>query len=41
MRARTFRVVLVSKSHPTGFSFKPTEFKTVKYTGLAVRLALK
>jgi alpha-D-xyloside xylohydrolase len=41
LRARTFRVVLVSKAHPTGFSFAPTEFKTVKYTGLAVQLAFK
>jgi alpha-D-xyloside xylohydrolase len=41
LRNRTFRVVLVSKTHPAGFPFAPTAFKSVEYSGAAVRLELE
>ena len=37
---RTFQVVLVSKDHPTGFSFDPKPLKTVKYKGNQLVLPL-
>ncbi|MGH9607573.1 MAG: TIM-barrel domain-containing protein [Terracidiphilus sp.] len=40
LTARTFRVVLVSKRHPAGFSFAPESFKSVSYSGNRVSLKL-
>ena len=37
---RTFQVVLVSKDHPTGFSFDPQPLKTVRYKGNMLVLPL-
>jgi alpha-D-xyloside xylohydrolase len=36
---RTFEVVLVSKTHPVGFSFAPKADKSVRYEGEAVTLS--
>jgi alpha-D-xyloside xylohydrolase len=41
LRHRTFQVVLVSKAHPVGFSFKPTPLRSVHYTGAEIRLKLQ
>ena len=41
LRQRSFHVVLVQKSHPTGFPFMPAEFANVEYTGAALRLKLR
>jgi alpha-D-xyloside xylohydrolase len=38
---RSFQVVLVSKAHPAGFPFTPTQFKSVEYTGAAIQLKLQ
>jgi alpha-D-xyloside xylohydrolase len=38
---RTFRVVLVTKAHPAGFPFTPTQFRSVEYTGTTIRLNLQ
>ncbi len=38
---RTFRVLLVTKAHPAGFPFTPARFRSVKYTGTAIRLKLQ
>ncbi len=41
LRHRTFRVVLVNKEHPAGFSFTPAQFTSVEYSGTAIRLKLR
>jgi alpha-D-xyloside xylohydrolase len=38
---RTFQVVLVSRGHPAGFPFSPTQSKSVAYTGAAIQLKLQ
>jgi alpha-D-xyloside xylohydrolase len=38
---RTFRVVLVSRNHPAGFPFSPTQSRSVAYTGTAIHLKLQ
>jgi alpha-D-xyloside xylohydrolase len=38
--ARTFKVVIVSPGHPTGFSFSPTPVATIQYNGTAVETKL-
>ncbi len=38
---RTFKVVLVSKDHPAGFSFTPTADQSVTYQGKAVKVRFK
>lgn len=38
---RTFHIVVVSKQNPVGFTFEPKPVKTVKYSGTAVKVALK
>jgi alpha-D-xyloside xylohydrolase len=40
LRTRTFRVALVSKAHPAGFSFAPTVQQSVVYRGAEVRVKL-
>ena len=40
-RHRTFRVVLVNEAHPTGFSFAPSNYKTVDYAGAPVQLQMR
>jgi alpha-D-xyloside xylohydrolase len=37
---RTFRVVLVSKTHPAGFPFTANEARNVEYKGAATRIQL-
>jgi len=41
LRRRGFHVVLVSKAHPAGFPFTPARFRSVEYTGAAIRLKLQ
>jgi alpha-D-xyloside xylohydrolase len=41
LRRRAFRVVLVSKDHPAGFSLTPRQFSSVEYTGAAIQLKLQ
>jgi hypothetical protein len=38
---RTFRVVLVSGTHPAGFPFTVTAARNVEYKGAAVRIELE
>jgi alpha-D-xyloside xylohydrolase len=38
---RTFRVVLVSRNHPTGFPFSPAQSRSVAYAGAAIHLKLQ
>jgi alpha-D-xyloside xylohydrolase len=40
LQQRTFQIVVISKSQPTGFSFEPKPVKTVKYSGSAVKVTL-
>jgi alpha-D-xyloside xylohydrolase len=41
LQHRTFHVVLVSKSHATGFPFTPARFTTVEYSGVSLRIRLR
>lgn len=41
LRERTFKVVLVSSAHPSGFPFTSAGAKNVEYTGATVRVALQ
>jgi alpha-D-xyloside xylohydrolase len=39
--SRTFRAVLVSRNHPAGFPFLPTQPKSAVYTGAAIQFKLQ
>jgi alpha-D-xyloside xylohydrolase len=39
--SRTFRVVLVSRNHPAGFPFSPSQSRSAVYAGAAIRFKLQ